>query len=341
MEHALSDTHHLLATVWFVLIGLFLAFYVLLDGFDLGVGMLSLIAPSEQYRGAMMHSIGSIWDANETWLVIVGGTLFGAFPLVYGTVLHALYIPVILMLLGFILRGVAFEFYALSSRKKLWGLSFGLGSLLAACAQGFALGGLLQGIQVEHGAFVGGVFDWFSPFSLLVVFGVVVGYGVLGANYLILKFHGTLQEHAYARSRLLTWLMLLAAAGVTIWTPLYYPPIFERWFNLPQFFLFLPLPLLALLCFALLLRALRQRAERAPLVLSMLIFLLSFTGLVATWYPYIVPGSVTIAQAAAPESTLLFMFFGIGMLVPLMIAYNVYQYSVFRGKIDADAPLHS
>ena len=336
-----ASTHLLLATVWFALIGLFLAFYVLLDGFDLGVGILSLFAPNEAHRGAMMHSIGSIWDANETWLVIVGGTLFGAFPLVYGTVLHALYIPITLMLLGFVLRGVSFEFYALSKHKKRWGLAFGLGSLLAACAQGFALGGLLNGLRIENGVFVGGVFDWFSPFSLMVVLGVLAGYSVLGANYMILKFHGELQNRAYAQSRLLTWLMLTAAAVVTVWTPLQFPQIFERWFSLPQFFAYLPLPLLALLGFYLLFAALKRRAERAPLILSMLIFLLSFIGLAATWYPYIVPGSLTIDQAAAPTNTLIFMLLGIGMLLPVMVAYNVYQYSVFRGKIDADAPLQT
>ena len=331
---------YLLATLWFMLIGLFLAFYVLLDGFDLGVGILSLGEKNETWRGAMMHSIGSIWDANETWLVIVGGTLFGAFPLVYGTVLHGLYIPIILMLLGFVLRGVSFEFYALSSHKKLWGTAFGLGSLLAAAAQGFALGGLLGGMKIENGQFIGGVFDWFSPFGVMVALGVIAGYCVLGANYMVMKFSGELQNRAYAQSRLLSLLMLVAAGVVTVWTPLQYPAIFERWFSLPEFFFFLPLPLGALFGFYMLFRALHRRAERAPLIWSFLIFLFSLIGLAATWYPYIVPGTLTIDQAAAPLNTLVFMLVGIGMLIPVMIAYNIYQYSVFRGKIDPDAPLH-
>jgi len=335
----LDNTHHLLASVWFAIIGLFLVFYVVLDGFDLGMGILSLAAPSEKYRGAMMGSIGSIWDANETWLVIVGGTLFGAFPLVYGTVLHGLYIPIILMLLGFMLRGVSFEFYVLSSRKKLWGTAFGLGSLLAVIAQGFALGGLLNGMKIENGLFIGGVFDWFSPFSLMVVLGVIAGYAVLGANYMILKFNGELQSHAYARSKIFSLLMLFFAAIVTVWTPLQYPSIYERWFSLPNFFAFALLPIGALFCFFMLFKALARREERAPFIWSLLIFLFSFIGLAATWFPYIVPGAITIDEAAAPTNTLIFMLLGIGMLIPVMIAYNIYQYSVFSGKIDPDAPL--
>jgi len=335
-----DNTHYLLATVWFAIIGLFLIFYVVLDGFDLGMGILSLAAPSEKYRGAMMSSIGSIWDANETWLVIVGGTLFGAFPLVYGTVLHGLYIPITLMLLGFMLRGVSFEFYALSSRKKLWGTAFGLGSLIAVIAQGFALGGLLNGMKIENGLFIGGVFDWLSPFSLTVVLGVIAGYSVLGANYMILKFNGELQTHAYARSKVFSWLMLFFAAIVTIWTPLQYPSIYERWFSLPDFFAFALLPLAALGCFIMLFRAIIRREERAPFIWSLLIFLFSFIGLAATWFPYIVPGAITIDQAAAPTNTLVFMLLGIGMLIPVMIAYNIHQYSVFSGKIDPDAPAH-
>ncbi|MEW5837331.1 MAG: cytochrome d ubiquinol oxidase subunit II [Pseudomonadota bacterium] len=339
MEHlALDPSHHLLATAWFAIIGLFLVFYVLLDGFDLGMGMLSLAAPSEHHRGVMMRSLGSIWDANETWLVIVGGTLFGAFPLAYGTVLHGLYIPLALMLFGFMLRGVSFEFYALSARKWLWGTAFGLGSLLAVVAQGFALGGLLAGMKIENGLFVGGVFDWFSPFSIMVVLGVIAGYCVLGANYMILKFNGELQNHAYRRSQAFSLLMLLAAAIITVWTPLQYPAIFERWFSLPAFFAFALLPLAALFSFYGLFVALKKRAERAPFLWSLSIFLFSFIGLAATWFPYIVPGSLTIDQAAAPSNTLIFMLIGIGTLIPVMIAYNIYQYSVFGGKIDADAP---
>jgi cytochrome d ubiquinol oxidase subunit II len=331
-----QQLHHVLATVWFLIIGLFMVFYVVLDGFDLGVGVLSLFA-GERRRSVMMASLGSIWDANETWLVVIGGTLFGAFPLAYGTVLHGLYIPIILMLLGFMLRGVSFEFHELSQRKAFWGAMFGVGSLLAAVAQGFALGGLLAGVKVSAGVFSGSIWDFVSPFSLIVVLGVVAGYSMLGSTYLIIKTQDEMQTGCYRRGRLLAWIMLGVGAVVTVWTPLQYPAIFARWLTTPNVYFFAVLPALAGLSFVMLLRALKRRAEVAPFVWTMLIFLFSFAGLAATWYPYIVPGSVTIDQAASDSSTLVFMLIGIGMLIPVMITYNVYQYIVFRGKVDAHA----
>lgn len=331
-----QELHHVLATVWFLIIGLFMVFYVVLDGFDLGVGVLSLFV-GERRRKVMMASLGSIWDANETWLVVIGGTLFGAFPLAYGTVLHGLYIPVILMLLGFMLRGVSFEFHELSERKSFWGAMFGVGSLLATIAQGFALGGLLNDVKVVNGLYVGSVWDWLSPFSVIVVLGVVARYSMLGSTYLIIKTKDDIQAGCYQRGRLLAWIMLAVGAVVTVWTPLQFPQIFARWLTTPNIYFFAVLPALAVLSFVMLLRALKRQAEVAPFVWTMLIFLFSFAGLAATWYPYIVPGSVTIDQAASDTSTLVFMLIGIGMLIPVMITYNVYQYIVFRGKIDPDA----
>ncbi len=333
---ASTDMHALLAGVWFVLIGLFLAFYVVLDGFDLGVGVLSL-AVDETRRTTMMASLGSIWDANETWLVVLGGTLFGAFPLAYGTVLPALYVPLIVMLLGLMLRGVSFEFHALSRRRAFWGAMFGLGSLLAALAQGFALGGLLAGIHIVDGRFVGGAWDWLSPFSVAVALGVVAGYAMLGSAWLILKTRDEIQAGCYRRSAALAWVMLLAAVLVSVWTPLRYPDIAARWFATPNVFWFAPLPLLALGSFVGLLRALKQRSELAPFVWTALIFLFSFGGLAASLYPWIVPGALTLTQAAASTQTLVFMLLGVGMLVPVMVAYNIYQYAVFRGKVDVAA----
>ena len=328
--------HHVLASIWFLIIGLFLVFYVVLDGFDLGVGVLSLFV-DERRRAVMMASLGSIWDANETWLVVIGGTLFGAFPLAYGLILHGLYIPVILMLLGFMLRGVSFEFHALSRRKAFWGAMFGAGSLLAAVAQGFALGGLLNGIRVANDLFAGSIWDWLSPFSIIVVLGVVAGYSMLGSAYLIIKTQDDIQRGCYRRGQLLAGLMLAVGAVVTVWTPLQFPAIAARWFSTPGLYFFAPLPLLALASFGMLLRALRRQFEVAPFVWTTLIFVFSFAGLAATWFPYIVPGYVTIDQAASDSSTLVFMLVGIGMLIPVMIAYNVYQYVVFRGKVDPDA----
>lgn len=331
-----SILHHMLATVWFLIIALFLAFYVVLDGFDLGVGVVSLFV-SKRRREVMMATLGSIWDANETWLVVIGGTLFGAFPMAYGEIMHGLYVPIIFMLLGFMLRGVSFEFHELSVRRRFWGTMFAVGSLLAAVAQGFALGGLITGLKVSNGNFAGHVMDCFSPFGAIVALGVTAGYSMLGAAYLIIKTRGTLQVGFYRRAQWLAWLMLLAGAVVTIVTPLQYPTVLERWLRLPGAYFFVLLPALALFSFWRLLRALKQRQEVAPFVWTMLIFLFSLAGLAATWYPYIVPASVTIDEAAASSNTLVVMLVGIGMLIPVMVVYNVYQYVVFRGKIDPDA----
>lgn len=328
---AIDSTHHLLATIWFLIIGLFMVIYVVLDGFDLGVGVLSLFVGDEPRRAAMMSSLGSIWDANETWLVVIGGTLFGAFPLVYGTVLHGLYIPVIVML-----RGVSFEFHELSTNKPIWSFTFGLGSLVAAVAQGFALGGLLNGVAVVNGHFVGGAMDWLSPFSVFVALGVVAGYAMLGSTYLIMKSRGMMQDACFERGHLLALAMIVTAAVVTVWTPMQYPQIYTRWFSVPNVYYFALLPLAAFSSFVMLLRALKKRYEVAPFVWTTLIFLFSFIGLAATWFPYIIPGYVTIDQAAAPNNTLVFMLVGIGMLIPVMMTYNIYQYVVFRGKVDPD-----
>lgn len=331
----MDNTLPLLVNIWFFLIGLILVLYVVSDGFDLGVGILSLGA-RDAHQAALMSSIGSVWGANETWLVLLAGALFGAFPLAFGVILHALYIPVMFMLLGFVLRGVAFEFHEHSPRKGLWGWSFGLGSLLAALAQGMILGGLLSGLHVQDRAYAGGVWDWLTPFTLLVIVGVLCGYTLLGATWIILKTTGAVQRRSVRYARVFGWLMLLAAVGVTIWTPLKFPGIAEKWFSLPNFFLIAPLPALALLAFFMLLRALARGYERAPFAWSLLIFACSFAGLAVSLYPLIVPPDVTLLDAASSPRTLVFMLPGIGMLIPVMLVYNGYQYLVFRGKVRTD-----
>jgi len=324
----------LLGNIWYFIIGLMLVLYVVLDGFDLGVGVLALFARDEERRGTMMASLGSVWDANETWLVVLGGALFGAFPLVYAVALHALYIPVTLMIFGLIFRGVAFEFHAHARCKAPWGVAFGAGSLTAAAMQGLVLGGIISGIRVEQGAFAGGIWDWLNPFALLVAGGVVSGYSLLGATYLVIKTRGPLQARSYQRARRAAWLMLAAAAGVTLWTPLQYPQVAERWFSLPAMFYIGLLPLAALLAFGMLLRSLGRRAEHAPFLWSLAIFMLSFTGLAISLYPMLLPPGLEIAASAASARTLVFMLAGIGMLLPVMLIYNGYQYLVFRGKVD-------
>lgn len=332
----MTDIHFFLAAVWFILLGLILMLYVVTDGFDLGVGILSLFEPDYQQRTRMMAGLNGIWDANETWLVLFGGALFGAFPSVYALVLHALYIPITAMLFGLILRGVAFEFRAHARSRRIWNLAFGSGSLLAALAQGYALGAVIGGLPVTDGEFSGSVWSWLSPFSSIVALGVAAGYALLGATYLIIKTQGELQQTCRRWSRWAAWAMLGAAVVVTIATPLLHPYIARRWFTMPDLFFLAPLPVVALAAFSRLLRTLRGAQDYSPFTWSVLIFVSSFAGLAVSLYPYLVPPAIMFADAASSSTTLVFMLVGIGMLIPVMLIYNGYQYLVFRGKLLSD-----
>lgn len=321
-----------LAGVWYGVLGLFLVLYVVLDGFTLGVGILSLITRNGGQRETMMGSLESVWDANETWLVVFAGALFGAFPQAYAIILHGLYIPVMIMLFALIFRGVAFEY---RQQSRYWRLAFGGGSLLAAVAQGFALGALLSGIPLKYGVVTGGIWHWLTPFAALTAAGVVSGYALLGASYLVMKTVGALQTRSARLARAAAWLTMLVGAGVSLWTPLRFEYVFQRWFGWPGALYLAPLPIAAALCFVLLLRALRRHDEYAPFLLSIGIFVTSFGGLAVTFYPYLIPTDLTIWHAAASHQTLAFMLFGIGILIPVMLIYNAYQYRVFRGKVHA------
>jgi cytochrome d ubiquinol oxidase subunit II len=328
----MDNVHLFLTDTWLVFLGLFLAFYVVLDGFDLGIGVVSLFVREDERRGIMMASLSSVWDANESWLVVLGGALFGAFPSVYAIVLNALYLPITVMIFALIFRGVAFEFRE-HSQRRLWDFAFGIGSLVAALCQGFTLGGLIGGPRVEGDRFNGGPLDWLSPFSVLVALGVVFGYVLLGAVYLIVKTEGDAQQHGIRTAWIAGALMLAAAAGVSAWTPIRYPFVAEKWFGGGIISAFVVPPLFALFCSAMLARALLKRHEHAPFVWSIGIFLASLIGLAASLYPYLVPRSVTAEAAASDSLTLVFMMLGIGLLIPVMITYNAYQYAVFRGKV--------
>jgi cytochrome bd ubiquinol oxidase subunit II len=327
-----SSVHPFLIDVWLCFLGLFLTFYVVLDGFDLGIGVLSLFVREEHRRGIMMASLGSVWDANESWLVVLGGALFGAFPIVYGIMLNALYLPIMVMIFALIFRGVAFEFRE-HAHRRLWDYAFGIGSLIAALCQGFALGGLIAGPSVAGERFTGGPFDWLSPFSVLVAFGVVFGYVLLGATYLIIKTEGAAQRHAIRTAWIAGALMLIAAAGISLWTPIRYPFVAEKWFGSGLISAFVIPPLFAIFCSLMLARALWKGHEHAPFVSTIGIFLSSLCGLAASFYPYLIPRSVTANAAGADSLNLVTMMLGIGLLIPVMIVYNAYQYAVFRGKV--------
>ncbi|NEP15541.1 MAG: cytochrome d ubiquinol oxidase subunit II, partial [Leptolyngbya sp. SIO4C1] len=323
--------------LWFFILGLFLFFYVMLDGFDLGVGILSLTSSTEERRSILMTSLGNVWDANETWLVLMGGSLFGAFPLAYGTVLNALYLPAIIMVVGLIFRAVSFEFRENANRKFFWNLTFGVGSFLAALGQGFALAAIFEGIAVDQaGHFIGGPFDWLTWRSFLVALTLIQGYVLIGSTYLILKTTGELQSTHFRTAKIAAITTFIGAAFITVSTPILSEQARSRLFERPQLYLFILIPLLGVLLIGLLLRSLSRREDAMPFIWTVLLFLLSFLGLGILIFPYIIPPSVTIYQAASDPSSLVFMAIFVGFLIPILLAYTLYNYFVFRGKIASE-----
>jgi cytochrome d ubiquinol oxidase subunit II len=327
-----------LSFIWAGLIAFAVLAYVVLDGFDLGVGILFPFFPEQADRNVMTNSIAPVWDGNETWLVLGGGGLMAVFPLAYATVLPALYVPIILMLLGLIFRGVAFEFRFRTKRwRPVWDWGFALGSMLAAFMQGIALGALVQGIKIADRQYAGGWWDWLTLFTIVTV---VVGYGLLGATWLNLKTSGTLQ--AKARQ-----LAIVAAAGtlaligiVSIWTPFLDPLYFQRWFQWPTAFFSALVPLLLAICALGLWQGLTTDKHLQPFLSALGLFVLSFVGIGISFYPYIVPGALTIKEAAAPDDSLAFLLVGASVLIPIILAYTGYAYWVFRGKVDPEEGYH-
>jgi cytochrome d ubiquinol oxidase subunit II len=324
-----------LANVWAGILVLMLGLYVILDGFDLGIGILSLFTTVEKNRDIMMKSIAPVWDANETWLVLAGGTLFGAFPLVYSVVLNALYIPIMLMLFGLIFRAISFEFRGLSKRKRLWEFCFGLGSLFAAVGQGFVLGGIMTGIKTGSTGFVGSVWDWFNLLSILTVVAVVFGYIMIGASYLIIKTQGDIRNFAQKSMTVSAILMFLMITAITISMPFTYRRFAEKWISQNTRFVMSALALGAAFAFIMLIvSTVFKKYRRLPFIMSLLIFASAFSGLGLGLYPFLVPPSITIESAASSPKTLIFMIFGIGLLIPVMLFYNLYMYRVFHGVVE-------
>ena len=330
-----------LAFIWALLIAFAVLAYVVLDGFDLGIGILFPLFERGPDRDIAMTSVVPVWDGNETWLVLGGGGLLAAFPLAYAIILPALYVPVIAMLLGLVLRGVAFEFRWKTVRGQfLWDLAFTGGSLLAAAAQGLMLGALVQGIKVAGRAYAGGWFDWLTPFSLLTLVALVIGYALLGATWLILKTDGPVQARAYQLAWPLAFAMLIVIGLVSVWTPFLSPRFFTYWFSWPTIAYASPIPVLTLLAAARLLLGLRARRQAEPFLATLALFLLCYVGLGISLYPTVVPPGITIWQAAAPDKSLSFLLTGAMVLVPIILAYTGYSYWVFRGKVDANDRYH-
>lgn len=323
-----------LALVWVGIIGLGVFIYVVMDGFDLGIGILFPFIQGKQERDVMMNTVAPVWDGNETWMVLGGAGLFAAFPLVYSTVLSALYLPIILMVVALIFRGVAFEFRFKAHRTKyLWDQAFIWGSFLSSFFQGVILGAYIQGIETQNGIYSGGVWDWLSPFTIFTGIGVAVMYATLGCGWLILKTESQLQDAMYQLMPKLLIALLTIFAVVSIYTPLTHPEIAQRWFALPNLLYFSPVPVFVMIFSGLILKACAQRKDIQPFVYTLVLVFLAFTGFVISLWPNIIPPSVSIWQAAAPESSMKFTLVGTVILIPIILAYTFLSYWVFRDKV--------
>ncbi len=330
-----------LATIWAAIIAFSVLTYVILDGFDLGIGILFPFAKSDKDRDTMMNSVAPVWDGNETWLVMGGGGLFAVFPLAYAVVMPALYMPITLMLLALVFRGVAFEYrWRAEKWKPVWDVAFAGGSLLAAFCQGIALGALVQGIEVADRAYAGGWWDWLSLFSILTGVAVVFGYALLGSTWLVMKTMDDLQAQMRSFSWPLAFITLALIGVVSLLTPLQNPVYFDRWFSWPQLGYSAIVPILLAYATYRLLKGLKQDRDVSPFMASLSIFVLCFAGIGISFYPNIVPPSLSIAEAAAPEESLSFALYGTVVLVPLILIYTAYAYWVFRGKIDPSEGYH-
>jgi cytochrome bd ubiquinol oxidase subunit II len=317
---------------WVALLALTTLLYVLLDGFDLGVGILFGCTRNEDARRKMLAAISPVWDGNETWLVFTGTILWGAFPRVYATLLSAFYLPIILMLGALILRGVAFEFrYKALGARWIWDLGFASGSLIAAFVQGVAVGALVEGLPMADGHYAGGTFGWLSPFACLCGVGLCFGYALLGAGWLVLKCEGTLRDRAYGLLRPLTIGVFGFLAVAFVYALALDLRIMDRWLERPYLFL---LPILGIIASIQLVRGIKDRRDRQPFRMTALIFLSAFGTLAISFWPFMIPFAITIDQAASPPSSLRFMFWGEGLFVmPLTLLYTGGVYRIFRGKL--------
>jgi cytochrome d ubiquinol oxidase subunit II len=331
-----------LSLIWAIIIIFGLMMYVVMDGFDLGIGILFPFTPQEHDRDVMMNTVAPVWDGNETWLVLGGAGLFAAFPLAYSVVLSALYLPLILMLIGLIFRGVAFEFRfkARTDKRHIWDKAFIGGSLLAAFSQGVALGAYIDGIKVVGRAYAGGGFDWLTPFSLFCGLGLIAAYALLGCTWLIMKTEGELQARMHYLARPLTLLMLAFVVIVSLWTPMAHNDIAARWFTLPNLFWFMPVPVLVAVATFGLLRAVASKAHYTPFLLTLLLVFLGYSGLGISLWPNIIPPSVSIWAAASPPQSQGFVLVGTLFILPLILGYTFWSYYVFRGKVTTEDGYH-
>ncbi|HET7192986.1 MAG TPA: cytochrome d ubiquinol oxidase subunit II [Pseudolabrys sp.] len=329
-----------LPVIWAALLGTAVVLYVILDGFDLGVGILFPFSRSESERDQMMRSVAPFWDGNETWLVLGGGGMLVAFPKAYAVVMPALYLPMIVMLLALVFRGVAFEFRTVSRSKTWLNVAFAVGSALAAFAQGIILGGLIQGIQMRDGAFSGGSFDWATPFAFLCGLSLIAGYGLLGATWLAMKTEGPVALRARGQAKILLIAVLAFMTAVSLWTPFAEPRVAARWFSLPNFYFLWPVPGVTAVTAYFTWRWIGTGREVPPFLATIVLFLLGFLGLVISNFPYLVPPSLTVWDAAAAPASQIFMLLGTLLLLPIIFGYIGFIYWLFRGKVREGESYH-
>jgi cytochrome bd ubiquinol oxidase subunit II len=330
-----------LVPIWTAILAIAVFFYVALDGFDLGVGMLYNFAPDRRSRDLIMNSIAPIWDGNETWLILGGLGLLAAFPVAFAIIIPAVYFPILLMLLALIFRGLAFEFrYREAEHRTFWDYGFAIGSAVAAFAQGIVLGAFIQGFQVEGRHFVGGSFDCFTPFSIFTGFALMFGYGLLGAGWLIIKTEGALQDWARSFGQRCLVITVLAIAVVSLWTPYADPHIAERWFSWPNIGFLAPVPIITLGLVLYAWHTLNSDSEYGPFFASLGLFVMSYLGIAISLWPMIVPGHFTLYQAASSPSTQAFLLIGTLFLLPIILLYTGWSYWVFRGKVRGDIGYH-
>jgi cytochrome bd ubiquinol oxidase subunit II len=336
----MSEEWSLLTLAWTAIVGFAVFMYVLMDGFDLGLGILFPWAPTHQDRDVMMNTVAPIWDFNETWLILGAAGVFAAFPLAYAVLLPALYLPLLIMLIALVFRGVAFEFrFKAETSRHLWDKSFHYGSLLATFSQGVVLGAFVQGVRVEGRQYAGGMLDWLTPFSLMCGVALVFGYALLGATWLVWRTGGGLQAWARRMSRLMLLAVILFVGIVSLWTPLLNEAIAARWFTMPNLVLLSPVPLVTAGLALWLWRASAKR-EVLPFALAIGLFTLSYLGLAISLWPMLIPPDISIWQAASPPETQTFLLVGMSFLLPTLIAYTIYCYWVFRGKVTAEGGYH-
>lgn len=322
-----------LATIWIGIIAFAVIMYVILDGFDLGIGILSPFF-KENHRNLMISSIMPVWDGNETWLVLGGASLYGAFPLAFSTLLPTLYFPIMIMVISLLFRGVAFEFRLKSdTTKKVWDLSFFFGSLIAAFMQGILLGTFVQGFDVIPGQFVVKAYAWFTPFSITCGVALIFGYALLGATWLISKTTADLQTKSYATAKILMIIIAFFAVGISFWTPLIDPQIKSRWMNREIIGYLAILPFSSIVFWLFAWFALAGKREYSPFWLTISIFLTCYAGFIIGSWPYIVPHAIPFWEAAAPRSSLLFMLVGALIMLPILLYYTYHSYRIFRGKV--------